>query len=93
VVLFSPTDTHRVGTIREEAMPKPLSIKKAKRRAELYAHSPDTPDRFISEDEAAWRRGVSLDAFRTAQRKTGKPQRYRMTENRNGYRLSEVMQP
>jgi hypothetical protein len=74
-------------------MPKPLNVEKAKRRAELYAHSPDVPDRFISEDEAAWRRGVSLDAFRKAQQKTGKPRRYQMTENRNAYRLSEVMQP
>jgi hypothetical protein len=74
-------------------MASPLSVEKAKRRAALYEHSPDTPDRFISEDEAAWRRGVSLDAFRKAQRKTGRPRRYQMTESRNSYRLSEVMTP
>jgi hypothetical protein len=74
-------------------MASPLNIQKARKRAELYAHSPDVPDRFISEDEAAWRRGVSVDAFRTEQRKTGKPRRHQMTENRIGYRLSEVMEP
>jgi hypothetical protein len=75
-------------------MAAPLSIDKAKRRAELYALSPDTPvNRFISEAEAAWRRGVSIDAFRVEQRKTGRPRRYQLTENRIGYRLSDVMTP
>jgi hypothetical protein len=72
-------------------MASPLNVEKAARRAALYSNSPNTPDRFISEDEAAWRRGVSLDAFRAEQRKTGKPRRHQITENRIGYRLSEVM--
>jgi hypothetical protein len=96
ILCFSPimADTKGIGTKREEAMPKPLNIEKARKRNALYANSPDEPrSRIISEDEASWRQNLSLDAFRIKQRRTGRPARIQLSDGRHGYRLSEVLQP
>src|SRR5262249_42394318 len=87
-------DAARRGFTREqgEIMPAPVNIEKQKRMTARYSRGLDDYDRYVSEEEAAWRRGVSVDAFRVEQRKTGKPRRYRMTEKRISYHLREVLQ-
>jgi hypothetical protein len=50
-------------------------------------------NRFVDEEEAAWRRGVSPDTFRRRSLKTGKPKRYQLSDRRFGYWLPEVLEP
>jgi hypothetical protein len=73
-------------------LPAPVSVERQRELESRYSRGPTDFDRFIGEEEAAWRRGVSLDAFRVEQKKSGKPRRFQMTDRRHAYRLREVLQ-
>jgi hypothetical protein len=73
-------------------MPAPKNLTLAKTVVAKHGLDHTDLNRIVSEDEAAWRRGVSPDTLRRHSERTGKPRRFHLSARRVGYLLREVLE-